>query len=91
MTNIYFCEDCQAYHLTSMDKRESRAKQRRGTFRQIQHKELEELRESVKANTHDTHNTRSKGLTRGSKKATAAPPRKENITARSASNGQSRI
>ena len=25
MTNIYYCEECQGYHMTSMDKRKSRA------------------------------------------------------------------
>lgn len=47
MTNVYFCQDCQNYHLTSMNKKVSRSKKRRNVFKDASHKELNELREAV--------------------------------------------
>jgi hypothetical protein len=49
LTNVYFCETCQCYHTTSMDKKLSRNKTRKGESEKIS-PELEALRERAKRN-----------------------------------------
>jgi hypothetical protein len=49
LENVYFCDTCQCYHTTSMDKKQSRNKTRKGEDEKIS-PELEALRERVKRN-----------------------------------------
>jgi hypothetical protein len=46
LENIYFCDRCNGYHLTTMDKADSR-KMTRKKFKQEVNKELADLRKAV--------------------------------------------